>query len=235
MPMKLLWLALLGSAAAFRLPGELAADVATPSTCTIQPERSCSRPVCRAPGAPAKAPLASTKPMRQVQDAVRTGAGTVLAASLALALGAANPTMTHATAAPPAVVRTAQGQVHTPSAHPCSHAHDGSACSTQPAQMWLARHAPLNCVPGDLLLAPQVERYGAAMIAADDDLREAQRKFLEERAKLATTYEASTDSTYKSEDETRNKKPVYVTIVGGLIVIAFVAPMVQFFYYTGGD
>ena len=95
--------------------------------------------------------------------------------------------------------------------------------------------ASLIRVPRGPPLASQVERYGAAMIAADDDLREAQRKFLEERAKLATTYEASTDSTYKSEDETRNKKPVYVTIVGGLIVVAFVAPMVQFFYYTGGD
>jgi len=86
-----------------------------------------------------------------------------------------------------------------------------------------------------------VQRYGGSMIAvdaieaSDADLREAQKKFLEERAKLKQTYEASTDSTYKGADETGQKKNIYVTIVGGLIVLAFVVPMLQFFYYTGGD
>ena len=86
----------------------------------------------------------------------------------------------------------------------------------------------------------QVQRYGSSMIAvdaieaSDADLREAQKKFLEERAKLKQTYEASTDSTYKGADETGQKKNIYVTIVGGLIVLAFVVPMLQFFYYTGG-
>ena len=83
----------------------------------------------------------------------------------------------------------------------------------------------------------QVQQYGGSMIAAAaaDDLGDAQKKFLEERAKLATTYEASTDPTFKSENEFRSKKPTYVLIVGGLVAIAFIAPMVQFFYYTGGD
>ena len=88
----------------------------------------------------------------------------------------------------------------------------------------------------DKVACVQVQQYGASMIAAtDDELRDAQKKFLEERAKLATTYEVSTDSTFKSEEETRDKKGIYVGIVGGLVAIAFIAPMVQFFYYTGGD
>ena len=36
-------------------------------------------------------------------------------------------------------------------------------------------------------------------------------------------------------DEVEGKKSIYVTLVAGLIVVAFVAPMLQFFYYTGGD
>ena len=79
----------------------------------------------------------------------------------------------------------------------------------------------------------QVQQYGSSMIA-DDDVSEAQKQFLAERAKLKTTYEASTDPTFKSEDETESKKNIYITIVAALVAIAFIAPMVQFFYYTGG-
>ena len=35
--------------------------------------------------------------------------------------------------------------------------------------------------------------------------------------------------------QVEDKKNIYVTIVGGLLIVAFVAPMLQFFYYTGGD
>ena len=35
--------------------------------------------------------------------------------------------------------------------------------------------------------------------------------------------------------QVKDKKNVYTAIVGGLIVVAFVAPMVQFFWYTGGE
>ena len=74
------------------------------------------------------------------------------------------------------------------------------------------------------------------MIAdTDADVREAQRKFLEERAKVKQTYDMDVESNFKSEAEVADKKNIYVTIVGGLIVIAFVVPMLQFFYYTGGD
>ena len=36
-------------------------------------------------------------------------------------------------------------------------------------------------------------------------------------------------------DQVKDKKGIYTAIVGGLIVVAFVAPMVQFWFYTGGD
>ena len=40
---------------------------------------------------------------------------------------------------------------------------------------------------------------------------------------------------FKSADQVKDKKGIYTAIVGGLIVVAFVAPMVQFWFYTGGD
>jgi hypothetical protein len=81
-----------------------------------------------------------------------------------------------------------------------------------------------------------VQQYGSSMIAASEtELRDAQQKFLEERAKLRTQYDTDTESTFKSEAEVVDKKNVYVTIVAGLVGIAFIAPMIQFFYYTGGD
>merc|ERR1719327_897047 len=114
----------------------------------------------------------------------RSPTGGLLAASLALALSAAQPTVTHAAVEPPAVV----------------------------------------------------QQYGASLVAESDaDLRDAQKKFLEERAKMRTTYDTDVETTYKSAEEVADKKNIYVTIVGGLIAVAFVAPMLQFFYYTGGD
>jgi len=71
--------------------------------------------------------------------------------------------------------------------------------------------------------------------ASAADLRDAQKKFLEEREKMKTTYDEGVESTYKSEEEVTDKRNIYVTIVAGLVGIAFIAPMVQFFYYTGGD
>jgi len=91
---------------------------------------------------------------------------------------------------------------------------------------------------GSAFSIAQVQQYGGSMVAdagEDAALREAQAKFLAERAALKQTYEASTDPTFTSADETRDKKSVYVTIVAGLVGIAFLAPMLQFFYYTGGE
>ena len=48
-------------------------------------------------------------------------------------------------------------------------------------------------------------------------------------------YESQTEGTFKSADQVKDKKGIYTAIVGGLIVVAFVAPMVQFWFYTGGD
>lgn len=53
--------------------------------------------------------------------------------------------------------------------------------------------------------------------------------------KIKQEYDTDTESTFINADEVADKKSIYVTIVGGLIVVAFVAPMLQFFYYTGGD
>jgi hypothetical protein len=81
-----------------------------------------------------------------------------------------------------------------------------------------------------------VQQAGANMIAETDaELREAQKKFLEERAKIKQEYDGQTESNFVNADDFSDKKSIYVTIVGGLLVVAFVAPMLQFFYYTGGD
>ena len=52
---------------------------------------------------------------------------------------------------------------------------------------------------------------------------------------MRQTYDTDVESTYNSAEEVADKKNIYVTIVGGLIAVAFIAPMLQFFYYTGGD
>jgi hypothetical protein len=54
--------------------------------------------------------------------------------------------------------------------------------------------------------------------------------------KMRTKYEeGEIKGNYKSADDVQDKKITYTSVVIGLIVIAFVAPMIQFFYYTGGD
>ena len=81
---------------------------------------------------------------------------------------------------------------------------------------------------------PALERTTTTLLA-DEELRPEQVKFLEDRAKLKQQYESQVESTYKTEEETQDKKITYTTVVGGLIAVAFIAPMVQFFYYTGGE
>lgn len=41
--------------------------------------------------------------------------------------------------------------------------------------------------------------------------------------------------TYKTKEETDNKKPVYTAVVGTLLVIAVVVPMLQYYGYTARD
>merc|ERR1711924_110871 len=78
-----------------------------------------------------------------------------------------------------------------------------------------------------------VERYGSTLVAADD-VSEAAQKFLDRRAALKTQYDVEVEGNYKTEAEVQNKKGTYSSIVGGLILVAFVAPMVTFYYYTAG-
>lgn len=42
-------------------------------------------------------------------------------------------------------------------------------------------------------------------------------------------------SNFKSKEETEGKKSIYTTVVGGLLVIAFVVPMVQYYGARGTD
>ena len=85
-------------------------------------------------------------------------------------------------------------------------------------------------------LPPQVQQAGANMVA-DTDLSDRQAKFLQERNKMQQKYEAQSEvqGNYLTAAETEEKKGKSIGVVGGLIIIAFVAPMVQFFYYTGGE
>jgi len=85
---------------------------------------------------------------------------------------------------------------------------------------------------------PVVQQSGANMVAvADDDLSDAQKQFLEERKKLKQVYDEpeTVEGNYKSAEEVKDKKSVYTLIIGGLIAIAFIAPMLQYFYYTMGE
>lgn len=79
-----------------------------------------------------------------------------------------------------------------------------------------------------------VQQYGASMIA-EEDISDAQKKFLEERASLKQKYEEDYQGNYKSAEEVKDKKSVYTLIVGGLIGVAFIAPMLQYLYYTMGE
>jgi len=76
-----------------------------------------------------------------------------------------------------------------------------------------------------------VAQYGTSMVVDED----AQAKFMREREQMAQTYDADTEGTYSSAEQTESKKATYTIAVGGLIAVAFLAPMLQFFYYTGGD
>jgi len=79
-----------------------------------------------------------------------------------------------------------------------------------------------------------VQQYGSSMLA-EEELRPAQKKFLEERAARQQEYDEDFSSTFKTAKEVKDKKSAYTLVVAGLVAVAFIAPMIQFFYYTGGD
>lgn len=74
-----------------------------------------------------------------------------------------------------------------------------------------------------------------SLLLADEELSDQQKKFLADREKLKQTYDTDVESTYQTADQVEGKKGIYTTIVTALVVIAFVAPIVQYLYYTGGS
>ena len=64
-------------------------------------------------------------------------------------------------------------------------------------------------------------------MVADTDLSDRQAKFLQERNKMQQKYEAQSEvqGNYLTAAETEEKKGKSIGVVGGLIIIAFVAPM----------
>lgn len=167
-----LMLALVGSVGAFTCSGACAGPAAPTPRSRARRGAAAARPAPVPPLRSTRPPfVAGVRPVRSVRSAPapqmaqleRAAPAGLVAASLALALSAAQPVLTNAVE-PPAVV----------------------------------------------------QQYGGSMLAVDEDLREAQAKFLEQRAKMATSYETETAGTYKTQEETKDKKNVYVTIVGGV-------------------
>ena len=144
----------------------------------------------------------------------RNAANSALAASLAFALSTTAPVLTPAYE-PPAVVRRAAPRAARRNVLTCQRRSSDAASATHRAQ---------------------VQQAGANMVA-DTDLSDRQAKFLQERNKMQQKYEAQSEvqGNYLTAAETEEKKGKSIGVVGGLIIIAFVAPMVQFFYYTGGE
>jgi hypothetical protein len=73
-----------------------------------------------------------------------------------------------------------------------------------------------------------------AIAADDEELRPAQKRFLEQReaAPQETQFEKQVEGTFKAKDATEKGKFKYSTVVVGLLLISFAAPMAQFFYYV---
>jgi len=80
-----------------------------------------------------------------------------------------------------------------------------------------------------------VQQYGSSMIAEEEELRDAQKEFLAKRQSMKQTYDDDYESNFKGAGEVKDKKSAYTVVVTGLVAVAFIAPMIQFFYYTGGD
>ena len=93
--------------------------------------------------------------------------------------------------------------------------------------------APPRALAAPPAVVQHIQQGPTTMLA--DDLTDEQRQFMAQRKTMATKYESQTEGTFKSAEQVKDKKSIYTAIVGGLIVVAFVAPMVQFWFYTGGD
>ena len=77
------------------------------------------------------------------------------------------------------------------------------------------------------------EKYGEALTSSVDRIVAA----LEGKADPGppVKYEKSREKTYKTKEETNEKREVFSNVVIGLLVISFVVPMVQYFGYVAGD
>jgi len=77
------------------------------------------------------------------------------------------------------------------------------------------------------------EKYGEALTSSVDRIVAA----LEGKADPGppAKYEKSREKTYKTKEETNEKREVFSNVVIGLLVISFVVPMVQYFGYVAGD
>ena len=77
------------------------------------------------------------------------------------------------------------------------------------------------------------EKYGEALTSSVDRIVAA----LEGKADPGppVKYEKSREKTYKTKEETNEKREVFSNVVIGLLVISFVVPMMQYFGYVAGD
>ena len=88
----------------------------------------------------------------------------------------------------------------------------------------LSKNIPINL---------EDEKYGEALTSSVDRIVAA----LEGKADPGppVKYEKSREKTYKTKEETNEKREVFSNVVIGLLVISFVVPMVQYFGYVAGD
>lgn len=88
----------------------------------------------------------------------------------------------------------------------------------------LSKNIPINL---------EDEKYGEALTSSVDRIVAA----LEGKADPGppVKYEKSKAKTYKTKEETNEKREVFSNVVIGLLVISFVVPMVQYFGYVAGD
>ena len=91
--------------------------------------------------------------------------------------------------------------------------------------------ALMDSISGDNIPTfSEQEKFGEALSSS---LRRMQAKLAGQADPGAPTVEvAKSGSTFKSKKETEEKRGSYVTVVGGLLVIAFVVPMVQYYGYV---
>jgi hypothetical protein len=77
------------------------------------------------------------------------------------------------------------------------------------------------------------EKYGEALISSVKRITAKLEGLADPGAPQVAA--RKTGSNFKTKDETDDKKGTYTAIVGGLLVISFVVPMVQYFGYIQKD